>query len=598
MLPILVMITDVLDVAHRRRTGGTYSVLMSLTFIGSTIRTNARSVIHSHSFTACEELFVPKSPHIEYMMNGAEILGNGSGSHHSIKKLNTRVRLIQNASAKGGGAYVYSNSQGCDGGRLFMDGSALISCNGEIMAQSSQFSVKDVEVVTAVIDLNEIRAYRLVQHSRSAQSEHQVWIPRIKCDFALTSNKFCRRMRPSRPIEVYFHAREAEISYGTACYLWDYLRRSKTGGYFLPLSGGLDSSSVATIVSVMCQLVFKEGVENRNPIVLNDLREVCDKGSDWIPEDPKEIAGELFHTCYMGTENSSASTRELAKLLAGEIGAYHMDINIDSIVSVIVKMYSIFTGKTLRFEVHGGKQVEDLALQNVQARLRMILSYLFGQTLSWVRGKSRSKPLLVLASANQGECLRGYFTKYDCSSGDFNPIGAISKGDLRRFLKWSAENVGLKTLYRVLEAKPTAELRPQEAKQEDENDMGLTYDELDLLGHLRKAEGLGPVSMFKRLAYMFPDKPIEALAEKVKFFHTKYAINRHKMTTLTPTYHMSNENPEDSRYDLRPFLMNASWDFQFKQIDMLVLEYKHEDCEHADEDAHMQSLEGAETQHS
>ena len=32
-----------------------------------------------------------------------------------------------------------------------------------------------------------------------------------------------------------------------------------------------------------------------------------------------------------------------------------------------------------------------------------------------------------------------YFTKYDCSSADINPIGAISKNDLKNFLLWGAE---------------------------------------------------------------------------------------------------------------------------------------------------------------
>ena len=33
--------------------------------------------------------------------------------------------------------------------------------------------------------------------------------------------------------------------------------------------------------------------------------------------------------------------------------------------------------------------------------------------------------------------LRGYFTKYDCSAADLNPIGAISKTDLRGYIKFA-----------------------------------------------------------------------------------------------------------------------------------------------------------------
>ena len=43
--------------------------------------------------------------------------------------------------------------------------------------------------------------------------------------------------------------------------------------------------------------------------------------SDYIPEDPKEFCSRIFHTCYMGTENSSAETRKRAKDLAKAIGA-------------------------------------------------------------------------------------------------------------------------------------------------------------------------------------------------------------------------------------------------------------------------------------
>jgi len=38
--------------------------------------------------------------------------------------------------------------------------------------------------------------------------------------------------------------------------------------------------------------------------------------------------------------------------------------------------------------------------------------------------------------------LRGYVTKYDCSSADINPIGGISKTDLRRFIKYCASHFG------------------------------------------------------------------------------------------------------------------------------------------------------------
>lgn len=118
----------------------------------------------------CEELFTPDSPHIYLTLNGIEIIGNGSGSHHSLRKLNKRVDLIRGATAKCGGVYLYANQQGCDGGRLYYDGCAMIVVNGEIVGQGSQFCLKDVEVVSATIDFQDIRSYRSAVASRNVQA--------------------------------------------------------------------------------------------------------------------------------------------------------------------------------------------------------------------------------------------------------------------------------------------------------------------------------------------------------------------------------------------------------------------------------------------
>jgi NAD+ synthase (glutamine-hydrolysing) len=80
----------------------------------------------------CEELWVPKNPHVNYGLDGVEIVANGSGSHHELRKLNTRLQLIQSATARNGGVYMYANLKGCDGTRLYFDGSSIIAMNGRI----------------------------------------------------------------------------------------------------------------------------------------------------------------------------------------------------------------------------------------------------------------------------------------------------------------------------------------------------------------------------------------------------------------------------------------------------------------------------------
>ena len=67
-----------------------------------------------------------------------------------------------------------------------------------------------------------------------------------------------------------------------------------------------------------------------------------------------------------------------------------------------------------------------------------------------------------------------------------------------------------------------------------------------------------------------PQTHDEVVAQKVKDFYFFNCINRHKMTTLTPSYHAENYSPEDNRFDLRPFLYNVRWPWQFRKIDELV----------------------------
>jgi NAD+ synthase (glutamine-hydrolysing) len=83
------------------------------------------------------------------------------------------------------------------------------------------------------------------------------------------------------------------------------------------------------------------------------------------------------------------------------LNSYHTDLNIDGIVASFLALFLLVTNKTPVYKVHGGTDAENLALQNVQARSRMVVAYLFAQLLLWSRGFSGS--LLVLGSSNVDE---------------------------------------------------------------------------------------------------------------------------------------------------------------------------------------------------
>uniref|UniRef100_A0A0C9PUQ9 Glutamine-dependent NAD(+) synthetase n=1 Tax=Fopius arisanus TaxID=64838 RepID=A0A0C9PUQ9_9HYME len=270
--------------------------------------------------------------------------------------------------------------------------------------------------------------------------------------------------------------------------------------------------------------------------------------------------------------------RARASQLASQIGSYHLSIVIDTAITAVLGIFQQVAKMTPKFRVHGGSPRENLALQNVQARMRMVVAYLFAQLMLWVRG--RPGGLLVLGSSNVDEALRGYFTKYDCSSADINPIGGISKEDLKRFLVWFGERHGLSAIKQILEATPTAELEPLKGGQlvqADEVDMGMTYKELAVYGRLRKLECSGPFSMFCQLVPRWSHCSPQEVADKVKHFWRCYAINRHKMTILTPACHLETYSPDDNRADHRQFLYNHTWKWQFDAIDEQVKKINEDD---------------------
>lgn len=191
---------------------------------------------------------------------------------------------------------------------------------------------------------------------------------------------------PTPPKPAEYHLPEEEIAYGPACWLWDYLRRSKASGFLLPLSGGLDSCATAIIVYSMCRLVMI-AVKGGDEQVIADVKRIVVPTKDNMPSTPKvfastasktrrnaknlnqELCNRIFHTVYLGmASQSSKETRQRAKDLSARIGSYHTDLNIDDVFHATKGLLKQGTGFDPKFTAHGGTHTENIALQNIQAR--------------------------------------------------------------------------------------------------------------------------------------------------------------------------------------------------------------------------------------
>jgi NAD+ synthase (glutamine-hydrolysing) len=442
----------------------------------------------------CEELWTTRAPHIDFYLSGVDIVTNGSGSHHELRKLDSRLSLMRNATSKCGGIYMFSNLRGCDGNRLYFDGCSLICQNGELLAQASQFSLNDVEVITAYVNLATIQTFRNGIASLQEQSSRSKPFPMIQIrhfslrqqsSYFLSTSLSSLLVKETVPmIASRLQTPEEECYQGPACWLWDYLRRSNASGFLLPLSGGADSASVAAIVRVMCIMVAQSALRGNMQVIADATKlfkrnntssrilesiifhettssKYCDcLGENATIDEMKvtilanELTYQILHTIYLGTVNSSFSTQDRAQRLANAIHSYHNALMIDDMVSAVLKVFSLLTGNIPKFLRDGGSYAEDIALQNIQARLRMVMAYLCAQLFPWLRGNQGF--LLVLGSGNVDEALRGYMTKYDCSSADINPIGGMCKGDLKNMLHYLARQYEhMSVLSEISAAAPT-----------------------------------------------------------------------------------------------------------------------------------------------
>jgi NAD+ synthase (glutamine-hydrolysing) len=135
----------------------------------------------------------------------------------------------------------------------------------------------------------------------------------------------------------------------------------------------------------------------------------------------------------MASQYSGEETTTRAAALAGAIGANHTSIAIAPITDAVIKTFqdvkfhseTIDPSKAKSNVSWNSTTTEDLALQNIQARSRMVMAYFLAQLMPWSTDSGEAPgwgSLLVLGSANVDEALRGYYTKYDCSAADICTI--------------------------------------------------------------------------------------------------------------------------------------------------------------------------------
>src|SRR3954469_15956670 len=104
-------------------------------------------------FEICEDAWVANRPGVDLALRGADLLCTPSASHFAFGKFGLRQRFVTEGSRAFGVAYLYANLLGNEAGRVVYDGGGLIASGGELVARGRRLSFNEVELSTAVIDI-------------------------------------------------------------------------------------------------------------------------------------------------------------------------------------------------------------------------------------------------------------------------------------------------------------------------------------------------------------------------------------------------------------------------------------------------------------
>ena len=445
----------------------------------------------SFAFEICEDAFRGRRPGSLAATSGAELILNPSASWFSLGKHAWRREMIKQHSREDLCAYLYTSLIGADNTRLIFDGAGMIVSQGELLCEADRLRAdREVQVISTQLDLAEIRRARRETGSWRRQVSAD-WVelehiqlpqlslpessapnlPRMKPDWVPSPNLStepslswwvnCPMLGAGQAL-VPEELPHLELELALCLGLSDYLRKAKINSIALALSGGRDSAMVAMLV----YRTFRYQDLERSPKALHAL------------------LSERFHCAYLATENSGDATRTAARSLAAELGSTFYDLNIQDALNTHHQLISHALNRPLSWE----NPVDDITLQNVQARLR--------GSIIWMIANSHKA--LLLATSNKSEAAVGYTTMDGDTSGGLSPIADVPKSLVSLWLRWARTRHGIQSLDLINGLEPTAELRPLEEEQTDEDDL-MPFAILDQLIYGFCQLALSPLELFLRL---------------------------------------------------------------------------------------------------
>lgn len=481
-------------------------------------------------FEICEDAWVAERRGAELALEGADLIMNPSASHFAFGKHAIRERLVLEGSRAFGVTYLYANLLGNEAGRAVYDGDTLIASAGQLRASGRRFSFQKLEVLTAVVDLDEVKPQRAASAGGPA---HRVEHVRVAHSFPASPER--SDPAPEAAWERSSRLKEEELTRALALALFDYLVKSRSHGLVVSLSGGADSALVACLSAMMVRLAEADlGAER--------VAERLSYAPLAAAASGRERVRALLRTAYQSTRQSSDVTRSAARAVAEAVGANHLELDVDDLVQGYVERVEAALGRKLAWDT------DDVSLQNIQARTRAPSVWLLANLAG----------ALLLSTSNRSEAAVGYATMDGDTAGGLSPIAGIDKNFVRSYLRWLEKEgpLGLgpiPALAAVNEQAPTAELRPAGAEQTDEKDL-MPYDLLDAIERAAIRDKRSPKEIFALVAADFPALSKEQLFVYLERFFRLFARNQWKRERYAPSFHLDDESLDPKTWYRFPIL--------------------------------------------
>jgi NAD+ synthase (glutamine-hydrolysing) len=353
--------------------------------------------------SVCEDVWADGGPVAALGAAGAHLVVNINASPYSRAKRAARLSMLDVRVREAGCAIAYVNQVGGQDELVFDGASLVVGADGRLLAAGRQF---EEELVVVDLDVpegpaHEVRAAVLDVAGATPGADAPPVRPHRRPALAARALP-----EPLDPVDEVYEA----LVLGTR----DYLQKNGFSGAVVGMSGGVDSSLVATIAA-------------------------------------DAIGAAHVHGVAMPSRYSSEGSVTDAKLVAGRLG-------------IGLRLVPIETAHRCMREVLRGALDDDPAGvtdENLQSRLRGVILMAISNATGWI----------VLTTGNKSEMATGYSTLYGDSAGGFAVIKDVPKTlvyELCRHRNARAAAAGRPEPVpeSVLDKPPSAELRPGQRDDE------------------------------------------------------------------------------------------------------------------------------------